>query len=215
MSPSPEPDDTCHCSTTERVYCHSSQCRGGAALIERREDCAVCRLDPCEDPCKPVRIGRLDPDTEKERRYQAALDRARRLTGIAQGRTETYGEFVASAAFTPPPPREDPIWAAIDLDDTLARGTWTPESPTNEIGEPIVRNVEKLLSLYVQGFKIVIHTSRPWFDYELIEAWLRHYKIPFHRIVCGKLWAAIYIDDRGKHASAANWAPHTREERLA
>jgi hypothetical protein len=105
----------------------------------------------------------------------------------------------------PPPQRQELIWAAVDLDGTLAEPLWTPDNPTSEIGDPIWLNVEKLGQMANAGYKIVIHTSRGWTDYERIEAWLNHHKIPWHHIVCGKLLAAVYVDDRARHADESTW----------
>src|ERR1035441_8538862 len=108
-------------------------------------------------------------------------------------------------------PRENLIWAAIDLDGTLAEGIWTPDNPTAAIGDPIWGNVTKATLLVQAGYKIVVHTSRPWHDYENIEAWT-HYHGFDHlwgniRIICGKVLAAIYVDDRGRHPDAESWIP--------
>ncbi len=100
-------------------------------------------------------------------------------------------------------PRTNLIWAAVDFDGTLAEHVW----PDPGIGEPIQDNIDKLVELVQNGYKIIIHTSRGWEGYELIEAWLNHYSIPFDRIVCGKLLAKVYIDDRAIPADAESWMP--------
>lgn len=112
-------------------------------------------------------------------------------------------------------PRSYLMWLAVDLDSTLAQGVWTPEEPTSEIGDPIWANVVKVRVLAAKGWKIVIHTSRPWHDYEAIEVWANHYKVPFSRIVCGKLLAAAYIDDRAINADDPDWAPRSHDARTA
>lgn len=109
--------------------------------------------------------------------------------------------------FNPPPPRSNLIWVGVDLDGTLAKSTWTPDNPTRDIGDPIEANVDKLWDLRLHGYKIVIHTSRGWTDYEAIEAWLRFWGIPVNQIQCGKPLFALYIDDRGRHESAESWLP--------
>jgi len=109
--------------------------------------------------------------------------------------------------FIQPPPLERLLWLAIDLDGTLAEPLWTPDNPTSSIGEPIERNVAKLRAAHEAGYKIVIHTSRGWSDYRAIESWLLHWDIPFRNIVCGKVLAALYIDDRGRHESVESWLP--------
>lgn len=105
------------------------------------------------------------------------------------------------------PPRSDLRWLAIDLDNTLAEGLWTPGNPTSAIGNPIRANVVKALDAHLAGYKLVIHTARSWTDYEAIEAWCKHYDIPQRRIVCGKILAAAYVDDRAIHADAPRWIP--------
>ena len=107
--------------------------------------------------------------------------------------------------FQPPAPRSELLWDAVDFDGTLAHGTWSVENPTAVPGAPIWANLHKLLDLVEAGRKIIIHTARPSSDYELIEAWLKHYDVPFHQIVTGKLLAARYIDDRAVPADADTW----------
>lgn len=106
------------------------------------------------------------------------------------------------------PLREKLKWVGVDLDGTLASPLWTPTNPTSEIGDPIWSNVDKLRSLVDKGYKIIIHTSRPWTDYQIIEQWLTHYKIPFKEIQCGKPLYAAYIDDRAIHADDPSWLPN-------
>jgi len=100
-------------------------------------------------------------------------------------------------------PRTDLIWAAIDLDGTLAEHVW----PDPGIGEPIWENVAKLRVLMRYGYTIVIHTSRGWEAYEQIEAWLLAYGIHADKIICGKLLAKIYVDDKAVHESEESWLP--------
>lgn len=107
-------------------------------------------------------------------------------------------------------PRGDLLWAAIDLDGTLAEGIWTPDNPTSKIGDPIWPNVRKARELEAAGYKNIIHTSRGWTDYENIEGWLNHYNVPYRRIVCGKLLAAVYVDDRNKDINAESWIPERK-----
>jgi len=100
-------------------------------------------------------------------------------------------------------PREKLKWAAVDLDGTLAESVW----PHPGVGQPIKVNVVKVRELDRSGWKVIIHTSRSWEAYELIEAWLQTNDVPYSRIVCGKVLAACYIDDRAIHSSEANWSP--------
>lgn len=106
-----------------------------------------------------------------------------------------------------PPPRGNLFWVYIDLDNTLAEGIWTPDNPVTDIGDPIDANVKKARHVAAEGFKIVIHTSRAWTDYEAIEYWLRYWQVPFDNIQCGKPLGALYIDDRARHSDAFDWSP--------
>lgn len=103
------------------------------------------------------------------------------------------------------PARSQLKWAAVDLDGTLAEGIWTPEDPTSKIGPPMYGQLEKLNGLVAMGWKIIIHTARPWHDYEQIEAWLNFYHVPWSQIICGKLLAGIYVDDRAVNALDSVW----------
>lgn len=105
----------------------------------------------------------------------------------------------------PPPQREELIWAAVDFDGTIAYSTWSADNPTALPGDPIPENVHKLWQLANDGYKIIVHTSRSWADYELIEAYMIKHGLPFSRIICGKLLAKVYIDDRAVHADDDDW----------
>ena len=109
--------------------------------------------------------------------------------------------------YVQPGPRADLRWIAVDLDGTLAEPVWTPENPTLEIGLPIDKNARKVWGLHASGYKIVIHTSRGWEHYEAIEGWMNYWGIPFDKIVCGKLLALRYIDDRAVNADEESWLP--------
>lgn len=111
--------------------------------------------------------------------------------------------------FVPPGPLAKLKWAGIDLDGTLANNVWTPENPTSEIGEPILENVAKARRLHEDGWKNVIHTSRGWADYPLIEAWLIHHDIPFRGIICGKGLFGVMIDDRNVDPNSPDWSDPT------
>lgn len=116
-----------------------------------------------------------------------------------------------------PAPRGELLWAFIDLDGTLAEPVWTPENPTSDIGVPRKGVYLKLMQLHRKGYKIWIYTSRPATDYEAIELWWIHYfgtmdvfdttAIPLKGIWPGKPLAAIYVDDRARHADADSWLP--------
>lgn len=107
-----------------------------------------------------------------------------------------------------PRPSADLRWLAVDLDKTLAEAShWPVLHPVWPIGPPIPSAVAKVRDAVAHGWKVIIHTARPWADYEMIEGWLTANDIPFNRIVCGKLLAAAYIDDRNIDPQAGRWYP--------
>jgi len=88
---------------------------------------------------------------------------------------------------------EEMKWVAIDLDATLCESSYPDYIPHH----PLPNARRGVLDIKRGGYKVIIYTSRPWAHYRQIEDWLLKHKIPFDRIVCGKLLAKIYIDDRG------------------
>ncbi len=115
--------------------------------------------------------------------------------------------LITEKKFKPQPLRDKLKWIGVDLDGTLASPLWTPDNPTSDIGDPIWENINKLIELVSAGYKIIVHTSRPWTDYQVIEQWLQHYNITYKEIQCGKPLYAAYIDDRAIHESEASWLP--------
>lgn len=103
------------------------------------------------------------------------------------------------------PPRTKLLWLAVDLDGTLCWPTWKPGQTRSVVGDPIPENVDKLCDAVDAGYKVMIHTSRPWSDYELIKAWLKEHNIPHKGIVCGKILAHRYIDDKAINARDEVW----------
>lgn len=91
-------------------------------------------------------------------------------------------------------------WLGIDLDHTVAYSDY----PDFKLKRPIKGAKEAMDKLNKSGWKIIIYTSRAWAEYDIIEKWLNKNKIPFRRIVCGKLFAKYYIDDRNI-AFSGNW----------
>lgn len=108
------------------------------------------------------------------------------------------------------PPPDGLKWMAVDFDNTLAQGRYNLATGENGMGPPIPGTLAKCQELVDHGYKIVIHTSRPWFDYEAIEKWLTHYGYPFSAIVCGKLQALGYVDDRNIDHRSPSWLPTHR-----
>ena len=96
----------------------------------------------------------------------------------------------------------------MDFDGTLFVNDWTPENPHASIGKPIERNLLKLRDLIAAGYEIVIYTARHWGDYDDIYAALIQQGIRPKAVVCGKLLACAYVDDRAVHADEPDWLYH-------
>lgn len=128
--------------------------------------------------------------------------------------SEAIAYRLSKGWYRQPEPRTTLFWIYIDLDNTLAEGIWTPDNPTTDIGDPIWKNVRKAEAVSDAGYKVVIHTSRAWTDFEAIEYWLNYWDIPFDGIQCGKPLGALYIDDRGRHESAVSWLPEDTDDEL-
>ena len=92
-----------------------------------------------------------------------------------------------------PPKNKDLKWLAWDFDNCIAQNTGHPHF---KITKPVKGAKEALWYAVEKGWKIVIHTARPWSDYHAIESWMIKKEFPFNKIVCGKLLAHFYIDDR-------------------
>lgn len=93
-------------------------------------------------------------------------------------------------------------WIGIDFDKTLAK---TSGYPKYKLLRPIEDSQWAMSTLTKWGYKIVVFTSRPWNDYEKVENWMNENNIPFSRIVCGKLFVKVLIDDRAI-GFRGNWA---------
>ena len=90
-------------------------------------------------------------------------------------------------------PLKELKWISMDFDGVLANNTGHPDYL---ITTPIEGAKETLTELRKRGWRVIIYTARPYSDYENIERFLKDNGIPFKYIVCGKLLAAKYYDDR-------------------
>lgn len=117
--------------------------------------------------------------------------------------TSTIGVIVPDDFYREPPVELKNL--AVDLDGTLCNQTWTPEQSKSLVGDPITENIAKLFEAVAAGYTIDIHTARPWVDRDMIEAWLVAHQIPYRAIVCGKILAHRYVDDKAVPADAKKW----------
>src|SRR5215217_224066 len=104
-----------------------------------------------------------------------------------------------------PPPRSELKWLAVDFDDSICQSNWSVDNPTARPGAPIKSSVEQIHRCIGLGWKIAVHTARPWSEYEIVESWMDFHKIPFTRIICGKVLAFSYLDDRAKYIGSKDW----------
>lgn len=95
---------------------------------------------------------------------------------------------------------DDLKWYAVDFDGTLMQS-----GPNFGYGDPIPENIAKLEKVVAKGYKVIIHTARHWEQYKNIEAWLDRYQVPYKAIVCGKLLAHRYVDDKAIPAGKSTW----------
>ena len=87
-----------------------------------------------------------------------------------------------------------PKWTvSVDLDGILAM----PVKPEfYSTAQPIQENINKVNLLYDRGWRVVIHTGRGWFNYDMTTEWLKKRGVKYHELVMGKLVAHYYVDDR-------------------
>lgn len=107
--------------------------------------------------------------------------------------------------FVTPEPLGKLKWYAIDFDGTIAVSTWSVDNPNAKPGPPLPGVRNKLWEIRDEGGKIIVHTARGYADVHLIEAYMDHYELPFDKVICGKLLAHVYIDDRNKAISDESW----------
>jgi hypothetical protein len=101
------------------------------------------------------------------------------------------------------PEDSDVQFVAVDFDGTLFESVW----PDPGIGDPIHGNFAKLDAVVAAGWTPVVYTARSWTDYDAIRHALAGMGYPGIRVVCGKLLAVKYIDDRALVAEDASWLP--------
>lgn len=106
----------------------------------------------------------------------------------------------------------------IDLDGTLALPVAATPAAPNDYAHavPDLALVARLRQYRVDGYQIVIHTSRNMRTYEgnigminvhtlpLILAWLTRHDVPFDEVHVGKPWCGLqgfYVDDRAVRPS--------------
>jgi hypothetical protein len=95
---------------------------------------------------------------------------------------------------------------AVDLDDTLCKGTmpWPKDPEKNqpkvtrffETCSPILEAISKVNKMFDEGHTIIIWTSRRPDDYKTTFDWLYNNKVKFHDLILHKLRVDVYIDNQ-------------------
>jgi hypothetical protein len=76
----------------------------------------------------------------------------------------------------------------VDFDKTLCLD--------DKFGKPNTKLIKQIEELYLDGFFIIVYTSRRQCDEHKIEKWLMKHKASYDLILTGKPEAVVYIDDR-------------------
>ena len=86
---------------------------------------------------------------------------------------------------------------AVDLDKTLCLGESFTENDCLQ-AIPIPEMIYAVNNKIYKNGKcfVIIYTARREFLRNATEFWLKKYRVRYHALVCGKLWANYYIDDR-------------------
>ena len=95
---------------------------------------------------------------------------------------------------------------AFDLDGTIATNTW----PSPDIGEPIERGINLMLTCEELGYEVVIYTARPLSHQQRIIEWLEENGLDdlVYDVICGKVQAELYVDDRSYNPFSQNGDIH-------
>lgn len=91
------------------------------------------------------------------------------------------------------PTNEQLTWLGVDFDQTIADNTGFPDF---KMTQPLDGAHDALTALVNEGYKIIVYTARGWSDHGEIREFMKKHELPYHEIVCGKLLAKYYIDDR-------------------
>lgn len=96
----------------------------------------------------------------------------------------------------------------IDFDDTISFAkTFNSVSGYAE-AKPNIELINTMRKLSAQGYKFIIHTARGWISCnqnvekaeqkyrKQMETWLEKYNVPYERIIFGKPFGMLYVDDK-------------------
>lgn len=96
----------------------------------------------------------------------------------------------------------------MDIDDTISfsKSVGTVAGYTGAIPNlPIIQTMQRLAA---EGYEFVLHTARGWISCnedpvaaeakyrEQIEEWLERYEVPYTKLIFGKPYGILYVDDK-------------------
>ncbi len=87
---------------------------------------------------------------------------------------------------------------AVDLDGTLNKHDEYVEYNEDEYmnAKPRLDIIDKINKLKLAGHTIIIYTARFCMHYDITKKWLDKHNVLYDRIITGKEFANIYVDDR-------------------
>ena len=96
----------------------------------------------------------------------------------------------------------------MDIDDTISFAKTYADPGIYAEAEPNTELIATMQRLSKEGYKFILHTSRGWISCDedperakkkylkQIETWMQKYEVPYERIIFGKPFGIIYVDDK-------------------
>ena len=96
----------------------------------------------------------------------------------------------------------------MDIDDTISFAKTYADPGIYAEAEPNMPVIETMRKLSKEGYTFELYTSRGWISceedprrakekyLEQIEAWMRKHEVPYSRIIFGKPFGILYVDDK-------------------
>ncbi len=87
---------------------------------------------------------------------------------------------------------------AVDMDGTLNTHDEYVKYDDEEYmnAKPRQDMIDKINTLGLKGHTIIIYTARSCIAYDVTKKWLDKYNVFYDRIITGKEFANVYVDDR-------------------
>lgn len=101
----------------------------------------------------------------------------------------------------------------IDIDDTISFAKTYADPGMYAEAEPNLPVIKTMQKLASKGYKFELFTSRGWISceedperakekyLEQIEEWMRKHEVPYSRIIFGKPYGILYVDDKAMRPS--------------